>query len=542
MKVGAHRRTGPSGLEALALWLSVAVLSSALYCRAGDGAWPSVRCDAGGTANQKAGARTVVNLSRYAVAWTAGTTNCAVAAADIAGDARLEVVTTDPKGLHVYDCAGNPLWEKTGGSNWSPAVLADVDRDGKAEVFASFQAGSSSYTIKAWDGAGYELKKIDFTVDNEDLELANVVDLESSGRHQLLCRLNSRQGNHRCGVWVFNYEAGTLGWDFEIGPRVNDIVCADFDNDGSQQIVLGVTADHLRNCLNRFDDFIAYVLCLSASGELRWWTGMGTWRTEPMLGDIYSEGRSALVAVRGQEYYGGTVGAYVLNPETGAETAKWNGPAGYSAGGKALGHLRRGLGRQLVLGQQARGKWAGLRLFDSELHELAMLSKTDEPSWVGAACDLDGDGLDEVLVLHRSSIAAYDGALKCKWTFPLGAMPSPCIAVSDLGGIGQLEILVPTSAGLKVLSAGAPTLKMAATGEVRQHFHYTLSADGAAPMTFEASPLPHGLRLQGATISGIPDTPGSTTVTITARNSLGSDSRTLLITITPQARPQTSAP
>ncbi|MGD0092680.1 MAG: VCBS repeat-containing protein, partial [Planctomycetota bacterium] len=442
----------------------------------------------------------------------------------------------------VYDCAGNLLWEKSGGSNWSPPVLADVNGDGKAEVFASYQADPGICTLKAYDGAGTELKSIDFLVDNEDLELANVVDLEGTGRHQLLCRLNSRQGNGRCGVWVFNYEAGTLAWHFEIGPRVTDIVCADFDNDHNQELVVGVAAGHLRNCLNRFDDFNAYLLCLSGAGGLRWWAAMGTWRSEAMLGNMYGGGRPCLVALRGQEYYGGTLGAYLLNPETGAETAKWIGPPGHCAGGKALGHLRRGLERQLVVGQQAAGKWAGLCILDSELNELATLRKTDEPSWVGATCDIDGDGLDEVLVLHGSSIAAYDGALKCKWSLPLGATPSPSIAVSDLGGTGQIEILVPTSAGLKVLSAGAPTLVMTATSEVRQPFFYRISANGVEPMTFEASPLPRGLRLQGAIIGGVPEAPGESDVTIRASNGLGTDVRILRITITPVVHSQTTGP
>jgi PKD repeat protein len=85
--------------------------------------------------------------------------------------------------------------------------------------------------------------------------------------------------------------------------------------------------------------------------------------------------------------------------------------------------------------------------------------------------------------------------------------------------------------------APAITSSLTATGTVGQAFSYTIEASGATPMTFEATPLPAGLSLSGATISGTPTTEGSTNVSIKVTNSAGSDTKTLAVTINPTGAP-----
>jgi hypothetical protein len=63
------------------------------------------------------------------------------------------------------------------------------------------------------------------------------------------------------------------------------------------------------------------------------------------------------------------------------------------------------------------------------------------------------------------------------------------------------------------------------------NFSYTITAAGTAPFTFTASPLPPGASFDGTTITGfIPA--GSYTVTLTATNLSGTDTKTLVITST----------
>lgn len=64
---------------------------------------------------------------------------------------------------------------------------------------------------------------------------------------------------------------------------------------------------------------------------------------------------------------------------------------------------------------------------------------------------------------------------------------------------------------------------------------YAITTTGTQPITFSASPLPAGLSINTSTgvISGTPTTTGITNTVITASNTAGSQSRTLVITISP---------
>ena len=77
------------------------------------------------------------------------------------------------------------------------------------------------------------------------------------------------------------------------------------------------------------------------------------------------------------------------------------------------------------------------------------------------------------------------------------------------------------------------TSTLTAGGVLGSAFSYTITANGSPTITFTASPLPAGLTLSGATISGTPTAVGSTNVTLTAGNGTApNDTQTLVITIT----------
>lgn len=62
-------------------------------------------------------------------------------------------------------------------------------------------------------------------------------------------------------------------------------------------------------------------------------------------------------------------------------------------------------------------------------------------------------------------------------------------------------------------------------------FSYNMTADGTQPMEFNATNLPAGLSFSGNTISGIPIIEGEFSVTISAINSAGTDTKVLVITV-----------
>ena len=78
---------------------------------------------------------------------------------------------------------------------------------------------------------------------------------------------------------------------------------------------------------------------------------------------------------------------------------------------------------------------------------------------------------------------------------------------------------------------------MIATGIVGQPFSYNIEISGTQPLQLTAAPLPAGLSLNGAVISGTPTQVGQTSVQLTLSNYAGTDTRTLTITILPAESP-----
>jgi PKD repeat protein len=64
-------------------------------------------------------------------------------------------------------------------------------------------------------------------------------------------------------------------------------------------------------------------------------------------------------------------------------------------------------------------------------------------------------------------------------------------------------------------------------------FNYTVTATGATPITFTTSTLPAGLSFNGVSITGSPTVEGIFNITLTATNAFGSDTQTMVLTVTP---------
>lgn len=97
-----------------------------------------------------------------------------------------------------------------------------------------------------------------------------------------------------------------------------------------------------------------------------------------------------------------------------------------------------------------------------------------------------------------------------------------------------------------ILTAVSPpviTSLLTASGKTGEAFNYAITSSGSAA-TYTASPLPSGLSLNGAVISGnLNATPGTYNITVTASNASGSDSKTVVLTVDSagQSQPQTIA-
>ena len=87
------------------------------------------------------------------------------------------------------------------------------------------------------------------------------------------------------------------------------------------------------------------------------------------------------------------------------------------------------------------------------------------------------------------------------------------------------------------ITAPQITSPLIAEGVQNQPFSYMLTATGTQRIVFNASNLPAGLSYDAdfGVISGVPTATGATNVTLTATNSAGTDTQTLVITVYPPA-------
>jgi PKD repeat protein len=113
-----------------------------------------------------------------------------------------------------------------------------------------------------------------------------------------------------------------------------------------------------------------------------------------------------------------------------------------------------------------------------------------------------------------------------------GPLNIPITATNSVGSDNE-TLVVNVSAAPPAITNSQTIL----TGQTGQPFNFTITAVGTAPITYSASILPPGLTLSGATISGTPTSAavGSSSVVLTATNSIGSNNKTITINIAPQA-------
>ncbi|HEY3324669.1 MAG TPA: CAP domain-containing protein [Planctomycetota bacterium] len=153
-----------------------------------------------------------------------------------------------------------------------------------------------------------------------------------------------------------------------------------------------------------------------------------------------------------------------------------------------------------------------------------------------------GEGISAVTITPDSGANFAVTATAGGYAFPVGTSGSLTLTASGGTLNGTItKTITLNGSNIKVdfkaseASGGggstpAITSSLTASGTVGQAFSYQITATNT-PTTFGASPLPAGLSISGSTISGTPTTAGQTNVTITAGNSAGSDSKTLVITI-----------
>lgn len=145
------------------------------------------------------------------------------------------------------------------------------------------------------------------------------------------------------------------------------------------------------------------------------------------------------------------------------------------------------------------------------------IAASNTPSSFGAT------GLPEGLTVDTST-----GVISGTATVP-GTYPVVVSATNGQGtGSATVQFTVSQNPGAPII-----TSPLTATGAINAAFSYQITADNS-PTSYSASNLHTGLSVDPLTglISGTPTVSGTRNVTITASNALGTDSKTLVLTVT----------
>jgi nitrogen-specific signal transduction histidine kinase len=94
-------------------------------------------------------------------------------------------------------------------------------------------------------------------------------DLDGDGNLELLCRMIDGFSANPRGLALYDFDSGQLKWRFDTPCNLNSVLCADFDGDGSKEIIAGTTAyKNTSETINGLDDAHGYILVLSTLGKL----------------------------------------------------------------------------------------------------------------------------------------------------------------------------------------------------------------------------------------------------------------------------------
>ena len=209
--------------------------------------------------------------------------------ADVNGDGRDEVVAgSESQGVRALGPDGNLLWTYVGEKGEKPPLIrcpiaaADIDGDGKQEIFA---AGRFGPFCLGGDGA---LRWRTLTGD-DFISTVVIADANRDGTPELYgCSKNEH------AAWCFDARTGAIVWKVIMAAGADSypsssIAVGDIDQDGVEEILVADSQGHL--------------YCITPDGEIRW-----TFSTEkrvhaaPSLGDVDGDGAIEILLASGDHY------------------------------------------------------------------------------------------------------------------------------------------------------------------------------------------------------------------------------------------------
>ncbi len=359
---------------------------------------------------------------------------------DVNGDSKLEVVASLNGTARIYSSAGSTLGSfALPSASTSIAMLADLDGDGKDELFSG--GGASSTTIRAY-GADGTLKRTFQGPSPGDSIIwpAALVD------GKLYAKVTTGYSGQPRGLLRFTAATGAQDWFFSIGGAAAYFAAvADADGDGSVEIALGnstvnngVTGSGWNGNATTTDDGSTWVVVVNQDGTPRLVQRPGGLSISGVIRNLFYD-------------YGGDGSKEVL-------ACSMHIASSYT-GTDQIRALSLSTGAVLKTVDVGTNQWYWTPLFDSNRvyavlpvsstiktydASLNLLGTTSSVSFNNVCFinDVDGDGAKEICVADASSVKVLNcSTWATEHSIPFSGNFQQCI-VSDLDGDGKNEIIV----------------------------------------------------------------------------------------------------
>lgn len=218
-------------------------------------------------------------------------------AADLDGDRKLEIFTSDARGnMVVLNAAGEPRMDlQTTTYRLSSPSVGDLDGDGLGDIVF----GTDDMEAYAVSGNGEMLWRAPLS-GRFGRAMPLVADADKDGRYEVY--LSSAFNQSRPGLFAIDALTGKLLWKAESKMQsYNSTAVADLEGDGSSEILFG--------------DKNTRLYCLDAKGKQKWSVqvgGRGIFYA-PAIADLHGDGKATVfVVARGTGVDG--FGMYALDP------------------------------------------------------------------------------------------------------------------------------------------------------------------------------------------------------------------------------------
>lgn len=333
-----------------------------------------------------------------------------------------KVILLDGKGVAVWVAE---LPEVIG----TPAAVADIDGDGAAEVVCRLQTGP----VICLDAHGQTRWTCPLPGLVGSFKLVTAADvLPESGLEVLT-------GDETGWLTCLSSRGGVLWRFFGDKHRAAPVAVGDADKDGAPEIVYGTDDGH--------------IYCLTGAGRVKWrfWEKAPYGRSGANLADLDGDGRVELLITRSNT--GNATCLMALDAATGKFLWRTKDVMqGYVS--NATVDID-GDGKLETL-HTDKGNWVycvnadGSERWRTELGGHGIF-------WTPVVGDLDGDGRNEVVVGSRNAdpkdkacvfVLRDDGSVYARLAIGSGANSG--MALGDIDGDGELEVIIPTEGPLRV--------------------------------------------------------------------------------------------